>query len=163
MAQDRLGHMVEYRWEPLNYLLQTGLHELGERSWQENGYEKDLLTYNPDWHKYQRLQDENVLRFLAVRDNRILIGYASIIVTQSFHDRNITCAIVQDIYLSPEYRKGFAAVRFLWFLEEQLKHLNVNNVSIGERLNGRPTGKLFEYLGYKSEERIWTKALEGNA
>lgn len=153
-----------FRWEPLIHLLQTGLYELGAKSWEENGYEKDTLKFNPDWKRYQLLENEDVLRWMAARVDGELVGYASIILTDSFHDCNIRCAIVQDIYLSPEYRKGKAGIRFLWVIEEQLKALNVHSMSIGERIPGKPVGKIYERLGYRSEEKIWTKSLiEGNA
>lgn len=154
---------MQYRWEPLSYLLLTGINDLGARSWEENGYDKDILTYNPDWERYKRLEAENILRFMAIRDEEALVGYASVIITNSFHDKDICCAIVQDFYVVPE-KRGFAGLKLFSFLEEQLETLGVNHMAAAERLkNNNRTGRLFEHLGFHSDERIWTKSIGGHA
>lgn len=159
---------MEYKWEPLVYLLNTGLAELGERSWQETGNDKGLCSYNPDWERYKRMEDENILRFMAVREEGNLVGYASVIMTSSFHDKDVICAIVQDFFLAPESRKGFAGVKLFWVLEEHLKNLGVKQIAAAERLmvsaDKGGVGKVFEYLDFHCNERIWTKCfIEGNA
>lgn len=158
---------MEFRWEPLSYLLDTGLHQLAERHWNEVGYDKDLLKYNPNWPQYKAMEDQNILRWMALRIDGALVGYASVIITQSLHDRDVCCAIVQDFYLAPEHRKGFAGVKIFWVLETQLKALGVKHIAAAERIMTAPeersTSKLFEYLGFHSDERIWTKSIGGHA
>lgn len=154
---------MQFTWEPLNHLLGTGLAELGERSWSEIGVDKDVFNYNPDWYQYQKLQDNDMLRFMAVRDDDgILIGYASVVIQRNLHDRTVLCAIVQDIYLDPESRKGYATARqFIQTLEKQLTLIGVKHLSIAERENDPRggVGAVYSRLGFNSVERIWTKAL----
>ena len=158
---------MQIRWEPLSYLLNTGLAELGERSWGEIGNDKDIFEYDPDWFRYQQLQQDDILRFLAVRDDvGLLIGYASVVVQYNIHDRKILCAIVQDIYLEPESRKGFDSVKFfLNMLEDHLAKIGVKHLSIAERENDERggVGPVYKRLGFKSCERIWTKCLANSS
>lgn len=155
---------MQYRFEPLNYLLNNGLNELGLRSWAEVGNDKQLFKYNPDWARYQRMEDIETLRFMAVRDDAdILIGYASIIVGTNIHDRDVLCAVIQDIYLSPENRMGMKSARefIVDNIEKALKGIGVKHLSIAERENDPRggVGAVYQRLGYGSNERIWTKEL----
>lgn len=150
-----------FRWEPLSYLLQTGLAELGARSWDESGNDKHLFEYDPDWARYGRMEKSDCLRFIAVRDDaEDLVGYASIIITDNLHDRKIPCGIVQDIFITPEKRKGtHAGDKLMDFIEAQLASVGVQHVSVAERLMVGNVGKWLERRGYHSNERIWTKTL----
>lgn len=154
---------LQYRFEPLNYLLQTGLVDLGERSWSEIGNDKQTFQYNPDWHEYERMQQQDMLRFLAVRDDTgLLVGYASVIVRHNLHDKNVLCAIIQDIYLEPEHRKGMGAFkRFEQTLEGLLKGIGVKHIAVAERENDPRggVGEVYRRLGFNSCERIWTKSI----
>lgn len=154
--------MMQYRWEPLNYLLSTGLADLGERSWNEVGYNN--LPFDPDWHRYQCMENDNILRFFAVRDeSNLLIGYASVIIISNLHSKKVFHAVIQDIYLEPEHRKGYAAFReFINKLEEQFHLINVKFYTIEEPEND-PRGNVgivYERLGFELSGRLWTKELK---
>jgi hypothetical protein len=154
---------LNFRFEPLSYLLNTGLAELGERSWSEIGNDKQTFQYDPDWHQYERLQQQDILRFFAVRDDaELLVGYASVLVMHSLHDKKVLCAIIQDIYLEPEHRNGLESFRkFEQTLEGLLKGIGVKHISIAERENDQRggVGEVYRRLGFNSCERIWTKSL----
>lgn len=155
---------INFRWEPLNHLLQSGLAELGARSWEECGNDKDVFSYDPDWARYGRMEKSDVLRFVAVRENDELIGYASVIITDNLHDKKICCSIIQDIFIAPEKRRGTgAADKLMDFLEAQLIAIGVKHISAAERLMGQKekggVGRWLARRGYHSNERIWTKSL----
>lgn len=153
---------AQYRWEPLNYLLSTGLSELGERSWNEVGYGN--LPYDPDWNRYQRMESDDVLRFFAVRDDSgLLIGYAAVIVATNLHSRQICNAIIQDIYIEPEHRKGYAAFReFIEKLEEQFRLIGVKFYIIEEPENDPRggIGAVYKRLGFLPGGKLWIKGIK---
>jgi len=155
--------MMMQRFEPLVYLMKTGLPELGERSWNEIGNDRDILKYDPDWAQYAQMESNNVLRFFALRDeSENLVGYASVILLNNLHDRKILCAYVQDLYIEPEHRKGYMAFRdFYNTLEGHLKGIGVKHITMGERENDPRggVGAVYKRLGFDSCERLWTKGI----
>lgn len=157
---------LTFQWEPINHLLNTGINELGMKSWEET-WTEDGFKYDPDWARYKRMEEENILRFLAVRKEGNLVGYASVILTSSFHDRDTCCAIVQDFYLDVDSRKGSSGIKLFWVLEEQLKALGVNYIFVAEKLHIKADkgglGKMLEYLNFNCHEKVWTKHIEGTA
>jgi hypothetical protein len=152
-----------YRLEPLTYLLQSGLEQLGGRSWSEIGLDTELFHYAPNWARYQRMEDDSCLRFMAARNEfDELVGYASIIIVENLHDYRILSAYIQDIYLDPDHRKGLAPFKgFLDAICEQLKALHVDHVTIGERENDPRggVGVVYQRCGFESSERLWRKTL----
>lgn len=152
-----------YRWEPLTYMLKDGLEALGARSWSEIGLDKELFKYSPNWKRYQAMETENILRFMAVRDDSmLLVGYAAVIIVENLHDYRITSAYIQDAYLEPESRKGI--MPFKGLIDEictQLAGLHVDHICIGERENDPRggIGSVYKRLGFQSDERIWRKTL----
>lgn len=155
--------LMQYRWEPLNYLLQTGLAQLGALSWQESGNDKDIFEYDPDWARYGRMEQADILRFIGVRDDDELVGYASVIITDNLHDKKVCCAIIQDIFILPEKRKNHAADNLLTFAESQLLDIGVQHIALAERLMVGSVGRWLKWRGYHSNERIWTKSLSARS
>lgn len=150
--------MLRCSWEPLNHLLDQGLEQLGARSWQECGNDKELFKYNPNWPRYQKMQDMDLLRFIAVRDDADeLIGYVSVIFTDNLHDQSVGCAIVQDIFISPEKRGNGAADIVMDFVENQVCQLGAKHISMASR--SYTADKWLQKRGYNSNERIHTKIL----
>lgn len=151
---------MDFRFEPLDYLLQSGLAMLGSNSWDECGNDKELFNYDPDWSRYARMEKADILRFVSVRENDNLVGYASIIITDNLHDKKICCAIIQDIFIMPKKRKGGTADRLLYFIEKLMMSINVKHISIAERLMVGNVGRWLSRKGYHCNERIWTKSLD---
>lgn len=152
-----------FRIEPLTYLLNSGLEQLGGRSWNEIGLDTHLFHYAPNWQRYQRMEDDACLRFFAARDEHgDLVGYASVIIVDNLHDYRVQSAYIQDIYLEPEQRKGLAPFKsFIEAICSQLQALHVDHVTIGERENDPRggIGVVYQRLGFESNERLWRKTL----
>ncbi len=150
---------MEFRWEPIEMMLQSGLEFLGAASWNECGNDKGTFDYDPDFARYGRMEKANILRFVAVRDKDELVGYASVIITDNLHDKKICCGIIQDIFIRHDKRAGGTAGKLLSFVEQQLMLANVQHLSIAERLMVGNVGKWLARKGYHCNERIWTKPL----
>lgn len=150
--------LMQFRWEPLQNLLQSGLRALGGKSWAECGLDKDVFNYNPDFDRYANDEKNNSLRIMAVRDDiGDLVGYATVRIFMNLHDKEVLCAVIQDIFIEPHQRKGGTADKLLELLEVQLMHMKVKHMSVASR--SPVIDKWFSQRGYNSHERIWTKVL----
>lgn len=141
-----------YQIENLAVLLKDGLHELARRHWEaaDNTGEE----YDPDWSRYQEMENCNILRWLAVRQDGKLVGYASMLVTPHLHSRKINRGVIQDYFIAPEYRSGFAGVRLFREIHKIMRAVNANLVLASDRGG---LGKFFKFLGYFKGETIWVK------
>lgn len=153
--------MIAYTWEPVEYLLDHGLHELGRKFYEKYGDRR--FNYDPDWERYKKMQDENILRFMSVRQDNKLIGFASVIIMPNLHDRTLSCAIIQDFYVSPQKGLAHPEIKLFWILEEQLKLMNVKNMTTAQILHGDAKPEFYEFLGFDPTETIWVKSIGGRA
>ena len=123
--------MVNIQFEPLSYLLLNGLSDLAYQAWQE--LDSSNAAYAPDWEAYQRMEVNNELRFVALRDDKNLIGYASIVLQGDIHQTGVLMATLYDIYVVPK-KRGYAAL-FVKYIERQLSSLGVRRMIAGEKIN----------------------------
>lgn len=150
--------MIECRFEPLSYLLLNGLPNLAHEAWHELEHEHMDIPYSPDWEGYQRSENNGGLRFVALRENGVLIGYASIIIEGDFHHFGVLMGIYRDIYVIRS-KRGYAA-SFVRFIEKQLSCIGVKRILMGERVTAENnSGKFYQALGYELQERIHGKTL----
>ena len=150
---------MKMSFEPVGYLLLNGLSDLAYQCWLEldstNGGE-----YAPDWEAYQRMETNEELRFVSLRDNEKLIGYASIIIQGDIHQAGVTMATLCDIYISP-LKRGHAAT-FVKFIERELSALGVRRIIAGEKLNAtirNDAGTFYKHLGFSPLEVHWSKTI----
>jgi GNAT superfamily N-acetyltransferase len=153
--------VITFHWEPLSHLLNSGIDRLGKQSWGECGNDKHVFNYDPDWARYGRMEANDILRFVAVREKEDLIGYASVIITDNLHDRKVACGIVQDVFVLPDKRKGGTAGKLMDFIESSLSGIGIQHLTVGERLkSGKGVGRWLAQRGYFCNEHLWTKALK---
>lgn len=134
-----------------------GLLDLARKGFAATWGDQKDFEFDPDWLRYQAMETAGEMRMLAARADDELVGYACIRLHTSLVDKKIYMAVVQDIYLKPAARKGLIGAVFVSEIEKIVAHLNVDIIIIAERGNG--TGALFEWLGYHSGEKVWTKRL----
>ena len=147
---------MEFTWEPIAHLLNCGINELGRKSWEEN-WKDSCLDYDPDWPRYQRMEAEGIMRICAARDKNKLVGYAVVIMATDLHDRKVMTAFVQDLYVKSSYN----GLQLLRHVIGVLKTLKARQIVLAERLkSSRSTSKIFQYLGFKNKEAIWTLELK---
>jgi len=151
--------MVISQFEPLSYLLLHGLSDMAFQCWTElesgNGE-----PYAPDWEAYQRMENNNELRFVALRDDGKLLGYASIVIRGDIHQAGVSMATLFDIYIIPS-KRGYAAF-FVKYIESQLSCLGVRRMIAGEKINAtiqNTAGAFYKQLGFSPLELHWSKAI----
>ena len=93
------------------------------------------------------------------RENLKLVGYASIMLNKSLHNKNEVLAVVQDYYLLPDYRAGFTGIRLIQEIMTVCGMIGASRILISERPSVQKekggVGKLFKRLGFTTKETIW--------
>lgn len=126
-------------------------------------YEELCVTKNfplmPDYEAYGRLHVAGMLRCITVREDNELIGYALFIVHPHLHYKSCITAFEDIYFLKKEHRKGRVGIRLFQFAEDVLKKEGVHRIIMHTKIHMDNT-RLFEYLGYKLTDKLFTKILE---
>lgn len=154
-----------FAWEKLGTLLADGVEEILFQNFEEIEIDQDRIPLAPDWDYYFSLERMGVYRIVSARTDGKLAGYASFFVRKHRRHMNTLFAISDEIYLLPEYRKGWTGVAFIRESERLLKELGVVKIEMGEKehvklgSSGGTLGDLLEKLGYRHTESVFTKTL----
>ena len=148
-------------WEELIVLLNDGLPKLVEEHWKESGLEGRKLDV--DWSRYAMLEQDGIIRWLSVRNEGKLIGYASVCITHPLHHKQDKNALLDTIYLTEEARKGTAGGQIVDAIEALLLVEGVDLFTVFERTrlnkNGIGFGDILRRKGFSQHETGWIKTL----
>lgn len=112
----------------------------------------------PDYEAFGRLYVAGMLRCMTVREDNQLIGYAIFLVQPHLHYKTCKTAFEDMYFLKKEYRKGRVGIRLFQFAEDVLKKDGVNRVIMHTKIH-LDNSRLFEYLGYRLTDKLYTKIL----
>lgn len=112
----------------------------------------------PDYDAYKRLVDAGFIRVITVRADKELIGYIIFIIQPHLHYKTCLTAFEDLYYLKKEYRLGRIGIRMFKYAEEVLKRIGVNRIIMHTKVH-QDNSKLFEYLGYKNTDKLFTKLI----
>lgn len=112
----------------------------------------------PDYDAYKRLADAGMLRCITVRADEEMIGYAIFIVQPHLHYMTCKTAFEDIYYIRPDFRKGRVGIRLFKYAEDVLQRIGVNRIIMHTKIH-MDNSRLFEYLGYKLTDKIYTKIL----
>jgi len=113
---------------------------------------------SPDYDAYKRLADAGMLRCITVRADEEVIGYAIFVIQPHLHYMTCKTAFEDIYYIRPDFRKGRVGIRLFKYAEEVLKGIGVNRIIMHTKIH-MDNSKLFEYLGYKWTDKLFTKIL----
>jgi len=113
---------------------------------------------SPDYAAYDRLHQFGMLRAITCRNDGELVGYIIFIVQPHLHYSTCTTAFEDLYYVKKEYRKGRTGIKLFQFSEKVLKDAGVNRVIMHTKVH-MDNSRLFEYLGYKHTDKLFTKLL----
>jgi GNAT superfamily N-acetyltransferase len=133
------------------------LKELFPLHYEELCVTKDF-PLAPDYDAYKRLAEAGMLRCITVRADDEVIGYAIFIIQPHLHYMTCKTAFEDIYYIRPDYRKGRIGIRLFKYAEEVLKGIGVNRIIMHTKIH-MDNSKLFEYLGYKWTDKLYTKIL----
>jgi GNAT superfamily N-acetyltransferase len=112
----------------------------------------------PDYEAYGRMHVGGFLRCITARDENGLVGYAIFIVQPHLHYRSCKTAFEDIYFLKKEHRLGRTGIRLFQFAEEALRADGVNRIIMHTKIH-MDNSRLFEYLGYKHTDKLYTKIL----
>lgn len=113
---------------------------------------------NPDWESYLTMDRANMLKVITCRNDSELIGYIIFFIKPHLHYADCLTAFEDIYYLKKEYRKGRTGIKLFKLAEEYLKSIGVNRVMYGTKVH-LDNSSLFEYLGYKFIEKLYSKLI----
>jgi GNAT superfamily N-acetyltransferase len=112
----------------------------------------------PDYEAYWRMDFAGLLRCITARDESGLIGYAIFIVQPHLHYKSCKTAFEDIYFLKKEHRLGRTGIRLFQFAEEALRADGINRIIMHTKIH-LDNSRLFDYLGYKHTDKIYTKIL----
>jgi len=112
----------------------------------------------PDYESYERMANAGMLRCITCRCDGLLIGYMVFIITPHLHYKSCKTAIEDVYFVKKEFRKGRVGIRLFQYAESVLKQFGVQRVVMHTKVH-LDNSKLFEYLGYKMTDKVFSKML----
>ena len=112
----------------------------------------------PDLAAYERLRVAGMLKAVTCRNDGELVGYIIFIVQPHLHYMSCITAFEDLYYVKKEYRKGRTGIKLFQFSEEVLKDAGVRRIIMHTKIH-MDNSRLFEYLGYKNTDKLFTKLL----
>jgi GNAT superfamily N-acetyltransferase len=112
----------------------------------------------PDYAAYDNLYKAGCLRAVTCRSDGELIGYIIFIVQPHLHYRSCITAFEDLYYVKKEYRKGRTGIKLFQYAEQVLKAGGINRIIMHTKIH-QDHSRLFEYLGYKNTDKLFTKLL----
>ena len=112
----------------------------------------------PDLAAYERLRVAGVLKAVTCRNDGELVGYIIFIVQPHLHYMSCVTAFEDLYYVKKEYRKGRTGIKLFQFSEKVLKDAGVRRIIMHTKIH-MDNSRLFEYLGYKNTDKLFTKLL----
>ena len=116
-------------------------------------------SLDPDLEKYRALEAAGAYAAWTAREDGRLFGYSGFLVIASLHYPKILMALQDVVYIEPE-RRGPAAVKFILFVDEELKAMGVERVirTVTER---KDYSRTLTRMGYTPIERVFVKQTSG--
>jgi hypothetical protein len=112
----------------------------------------------PDYEAYGRMHMADMLKCITARNEDGLIGYAIFIVQPHLHYKTCKTAFEDIYFLKKEHRLGRTGIRLFQFAEEALHADGVARIIMHTKIH-LDNSRLFEYLGYKHTDKLYTKIL----
>jgi hypothetical protein len=136
------------------------IHPLHQAHYQETEKHRRGLEMNPDYEAFIDYERDGRMIQFTCRDieSGKLVGNIRMYVTTSLHTGTLM-ATEDTFFVLPEYRKGFAALRFWQFMEDCLVSIGVREIYTDSKVVNK-VNKLNEYCGYKHVANKYAKVFQ---
>ena len=112
----------------------------------------------PDYEAYKRLGEAGMLRCINCRIDGEIVGYIVFVIQPHLHYMSCMTAFEDIYFIKKEYRKGRIGIKLFQYAEKVLKGIGVNRIIMHTKVH-LDHSRLFEYLGYKHTDKLFTKLL----
>lgn len=119
--------------------------------------------FSPSFARYEHCNNLGMFTLYTARDGTALVGYFGVYVTPSMHSQQLM-ATEDTFFLLPDYRGGRNALRFLHYIERQLRLRGVMEIMFSCEIDNE-TGikKLLEFLDYQPVIMQYSKQFTNSA
>lgn len=142
--------------------LRDEMMPLVREHWREVAIDHDRVPLDIDDERYTELDECEALRIITVRREGVLIGYHFAIFGPHLHYRSTPHYITDVYYIAPSCRHGITAMRLFEAVERDARSLvqpgQVVKFYTAVKLH-LDQGPLFERLGYRPTERLYTRVI----
>lgn len=149
--------MVTYAVEPWSSFKAESLN-LWPLHWQEIAIDRDKIKLNIDYDQYDQTDAQGALHVVVAREAGKIIGYWLGIVRPHLHYADSLSAFTDVYYILPEHRKGRVGINLFKEAEKTLRARGVQKIFTGTKVH-LDMGKVFEHLGYRKTEVLYTKVI----
>lgn len=117
---------------------------------------RDAIPLDPDFDKFYALDVQGILRVLTVRLDKVLVGYAFLLVGPHLHYKSTTWGHVDMYWLDPVARTGWTGVHLFKILIRDARAMGAANLTLATKhhfMDNRVT-KLLQRLGFSPIETV---------
>lgn len=135
------------------------MREIWPEHWANLALNQDEIKLSCDEEKYEQGEAAGNLIIITARAEGVLVGYYYGMLLNHLHYKDAGLMCYTDVYyLKPAYRKGGAGARFMMAIQQILKFRGVVKLYMSTKVH-QDNGALFERLGMKLSDRVFTKLL----
>jgi len=127
-----------------------------EKHWEEIALHKDKIELNPDYDKYQEMEDAGTLHIVTARIGGRLVGYFISFIMLHPHYKDHSFAVNDILFVDMSYRRTTVGVGMFKYAENKLKEMGVSVIMVSMKTHA-PFDQLCESLGYDNVERNYSK------
>lgn len=150
--------MITYQLESVTSIRLEGKALLWEH-YDEVALYRDAIPLDPDWGKYEYMEQESSLVAVGARDDGRLIGYSVFFLNWHIHYKRSLYAANDVLFLEKAYRtKSSAGIRLIKESEKMLRARGVERILFHVKLD-HDFRKILHRLGYFDEEVIVGKLI----
>lgn len=129
---------------------------IGRQHWTETEAYHDGQAYNPDWNRYFSMDDAGWFFVGTARDDAgRMVGYVGVYCMPSMHSQAMI-AMEDFFFLEEGHRRGWNAVRFLRFMEQECRKRGAVEIGFTDK---RGKGQILERTGYRMVASHYSKSL----
>ena len=153
---ERIG--VTMQRESVDDVMTEG-KELLARHWEECACWKDRVKLSVDGKRYRDMETAGRAACFTMRDNGVMIGYMVVLSAPHIHYKDDVFSHVDVLFLDQDRRKGLSAVRFMKWVESEVKKMGASVMTYHIKIfHDYPA--IFDRLGYEKIEVIYAKCLK---
>jgi len=133
------------------------IYPLMEAHWSETEMYRSGNKLNPDRERYTQFCEIGYYQLYTMRtDDGQLVGDIGTYLTRGMHDQR-KLAIEDSMFIMPDHRKGWTAIKFVRYVEGELKKQGCEELYTTTKLG--PVSKFMEFMGYKHVANQFWKVL----
>lgn len=155
------GLTLIFRREKFSLELVDEIMPLLKMHFAENARNSEFYgEFDPSIDTYSTADANGALRVFTVKEKGNIVGYQTFFVCEHPHSQDLITATQDVLYISPTFRRGMIAFRFIKWCAAQLAEDGIGIVHqvVPARKN---YGSMFQRLGYQLEDMCYSMRLNG--